>query len=494
MPAFTNLDESEASGLVEYVRWLAPRGETERSLLSHLRFDYDLAAQQRAVGRGITAERFTADNSRFLKENFPSLTQYVADSTANSWARSELESSILRPTLKRPAPIAASIARGHTLFTSTKANCDSCHGTAGKGDGPTMSRVQYVPGSQPLKLYPQAGLHDAWGQPVAMPDLTTGRFRGGMFRVDLYRRIAAGVKGTGMPAMTATLNATEIEDLVDYVISLSEKPNGPSRHEPPPGAKLTDVRLVTVKQPLLGRPSLTKVQASLTNSETLTGRVVFSGMPPVLPPLAKQGKAAKDANICAANADIPNESLLVDPKTRGLANVFVYLATAPEGPRPAANSTTPLVFERKECRFQPHAMIAHIGQPITLANADPLATNFHIFPIKNTPMNVMVAPNGKFKKPLVYKNAEQVPIAVRCDIHSWMKAYHLPLDHPYAAITDAQGQFKIAGLPPGTHSFIIWHEDAGFLERAYRINITAKQTRSIALTYTADRFASAGGK
>ena len=157
MPAFTNLDESEASGLVEYVRWLAPRGETERSLLSHLRFDYDLAAQQRAVGRGITAERFTADNSRFLKENFPSLTQYVADSTANSWARSELESSILRPTLKRPAPIAASIARGHTLFTSTKANCDSCHGTAGKGDGPTMSRVQYVPGSQPLNFTHKPG-------------------------------------------------------------------------------------------------------------------------------------------------------------------------------------------------------------------------------------------------------------------------------------------------------------------------------------------------
>jgi hypothetical protein len=327
-----------------------------------------------------------------------------------------------------------------------------------------------------------------------MPDLTTGRFRGGMFRVDLYRRIAAGVKGTGMPAMTATLNATEIEDLVDYVTSLSEKSSGPSRKEPLQGAKLTDVRLVAVKMLPPSRRSLTQSLTSLTNSGRLTGRIIFSGMPPVLPPLAKQGKAAKDANVCAANADIPNESLLVDPKTRGLSNVFVYLATAPEGPRPAANSTKPLVFERKECRFQPHAMIAHIGQPITLANADPLATNFHIFPIKNTPLNVMVAPNGKFEKPLVYKNAERVPIAVRCDIHSWMKAYHLPLDHPYAAIADAQGQFKISGLPPGTHSFIIWHEDAGFLDRAYRINITAKQTRSVSLTYTADRFASAGRK
>jgi mono/diheme cytochrome c family protein len=490
MPGFKDITEAESTSLIEYVRWLTLRGETKRRLLSHLRFDYDLASQQRAIKRGLTAERFAADNTRFLKENFPSLTQYVADSTANSWGRSQLESSILRPTMKRDAPTAESIARGRALFTSSKTKCDSCHGATGKGDGSAMLRLQYVPGSQPLRLYEKAGLHDVWGQPVVMPDLTAGRFRGGASRTTLYRRIAIGIKGAGMPAMTATLETTELEDLVDYVVSLSDKPTGPSRHKPVRGAKLTDVRLVAVKSPTLGRPSLTKVQASLTNSGTLVGRVLFSGTPPMLPPLVPKGKAAKDANICAAKSDIPNESLLIDPKTRGVANVFVYLAAAPPGPRPAAILTKPLVFARKDCRFLPHAMIAYVGQPLTLANADPLVTNFHTFPVRNAPINVLVAPNGKPAKPLVYQRAEKVPLAVRCDIHSWMKAYHLPLDHPYGAITDSQGQFKIAGLPPGTYSFVIWHEDTGFLERAYRINITAKQTLSIALKYTAERFAS----
>ena len=39
-----------------------------------------------------------------------------------------------------------------------------------------------------------------------------------------------------------------------------------------------------------------------------------------------------------------------------------------------------------------------------------------------------------------------------------VRAWHLPLDHPYGAVTDADGNFTIKNLPVGTHKFRIWHE------------------------------------
>ena len=39
-----------------------------------------------------------------------------------------------------------------------------------------------------------------------------------------------------------------------------------------------------------------------------------------------------------------------------------------------------------------------------------------------------------------------------------MKAYQLPLDHPYGVVTQADGSFEIPELPVGTHQFVVWHE------------------------------------
>ncbi len=50
---------------------------------------------------------------------------------------------------------------------------------------------------------------------------------------------------------------------------------------------------------------------------TIHGQVLFDGEPIQLPPLVKEWPGIPDP--------IPDESLLIDPKTGGLANVVVYL-------------------------------------------------------------------------------------------------------------------------------------------------------------------------
>jgi hypothetical protein len=49
------------------------------------------------------------------------------------------------------------------------------------------------------------------------------------------------------------------------------------------------------------------------------------------------------------------------------------------------------------------------------------------------------------------------------------------LDHPYAAITDEQGQFAIDKIPEGKHELRIWHEGS-YIDRKFPISVESGQT------------------
>jgi hypothetical protein len=67
------------------------------------------------------------------------------------------------------------------------------------------------------------------------------------------------------------------------------------------------------------------------------------------------------------------------------------------------------------------------------------------------------------------------PFPVACDLHPWMRAWWLVLDHPYAAISDAEGKFTIADLPPGNYEFRVWHEKFGDIHQALKVAVKADQ-------------------
>ncbi|MEX0820057.1 MAG: methylamine utilization protein, partial [Pirellulaceae bacterium] len=48
--------------------------------------------------------------------------------------------------------------------------------------------------------------------------------------------------------------------------------------------------------------------------------------------------------------------------------------------------------------------------------------------------------------------------------HPWMKASMMVCDHPYFAVTDADGSFSIPNVPAGVElEFRVWHEKAGYI-------------------------------
>lgn len=202
------------------------------------------------------------------------------------------------------------------------------------------------------------------------------------------------------------------------------------------------------------------------------GQFVFDGDPPQLPLLVKQGDSAvKDASVCSAEP-VSDESLVVNSKNKGIANVFVFLRKADKiHPDLKASKDKEVHFDQKNCRFLPHALIVRTDQAVVCLSDDGVPHNTHTFPLRNNGDNMVIPPKDRKGTTVRLKLAEAAPLDVKCDIHSWMSAKWLVVDHPYAAVTDADGKFKIEKLPVGQHKFRVWQERAGFIEREWAIDV-----------------------
>ena len=209
-------------------------------------------------------------------------------------------------------------------------------------------------------------------------------------------------------------------------------------------------------------------------SGSFAGRVTLKGNKPTQTVIFGKGQSPKDGAVCAAEGAILSEELVV-ADDGSVANVFVFLDKVPTGAKVAKADDT-LNFDQKGCVFTTHAMICQVGQSVKVLNDDTILHNTHTFPGRNDPFNSTVKPKEREGLDLVYKKSEKNPFQVKCDLHAWMVAYHLPLDHPFGAVSGKDGKFEIKNLPAGTHEFKVWHERAeggkgGFLERKLKVVI-----------------------
>lgn len=206
---------------------------------------------------------------------------------------------------------------------------------------------------------------------------------------------------------------------------------------------------------------------------TIRGRIELDGEPPQLAPLVQGGAPVRG---CAVR--VPDESLIVDPQSHGIANVMIYLRSRPERVVPDQADTQRPAFklEQRGCRYVPHVAIIQTGQPIEVKNLDAQPHNLRVEPFKNPRVNLLVQPQNNPLQVGPFQVAEPSPVSVACDIQPWMKAWWVVVDHPYAAVTGADGSFQIKDLPVGEHEFRVWHERAGYVNRSLKVVVAADTT------------------
>lgn len=97
-----------------------------------------------------------------------------------------------------------SIELGKRLYEET--GCVKCHGTFGRGDGPSAPTLK-----------------DDWGNPIRPADLSQSwTFRGGSSREDIFRSMSTGLNGTPMPGFSDdALKPEQRWAITDFVDSLS---------------------------------------------------------------------------------------------------------------------------------------------------------------------------------------------------------------------------------------------------------------------------------
>ncbi len=131
----------------------------------------------------------------------------------------------------------------------------------------------------------------------------------------------------------------------------------------------------------------------------------------------------------------------------------VYLETAPRGAFEQNEGGRARMDQRNET-FVPHVLAITAGTTVDFPNSDRIYHN--VFSLsKAQPFDlgryaVGRSKSVRFDRPGI--------VRVFCDIHSHMSAFILVFNHPFYAMTDAEGRYRIENVPPGTYNVIAWNE------------------------------------
>lgn len=142
----------------------------------------------------------------------------------------------------------------------------------------------------------------------------------------------------------------------------------------------------------------------------------------------------------------------------------VYLETAPQ---PAFETPPPgrAVLDQRNETFVPPVVAVTVGSTVEFPNSDRVYHN--VFSLsKPRRFDLGRYPRGQSRS-VVFDRPGVV--RVFCEIHSHMSAYVLVFAHRFFAVTDAEGRYRLEGVPPGGYTLALWNDGAVRARRDVRV-------------------------
>jgi len=205
---------------------------------------------------------------------------------------------------------------------------------------------------------------------------------------------------------------------------------------------------------------------TVTDGGTISGNVRWTGPVPKIPKLP----ITKNPDVCDPDSHKTRdlERLVIGPDN-GVANTVVYLKDVTKG-KAMDLPDERQHLDQRNCRYIPHIMLVPQNASLQIKSSDPILHTVHMmgaaannvpFPVQNQYIPVVMRRNGV--------------VEIKCNAgHVWMNGEILVVKHPYYAVTDDHGYFKITDVPPGDYEIEAWHEGWRILSEERVLDVAAQ--------------------
>ena len=142
-------------------------------------------------------------------------------------------------------------------------------------------------------------------------------------------------------------------------------------------------------------------------------------------------------------------------------------------PQPPAAPT----LAQRDTAFEPSVLMVPLGTTVEFPNRDPFFHN--VFSYSSAArFDLGRYPRGESKS-VVFDEAGVVK--VYCEVHESMRAAVVVVQNPFHTTVAPGGTFRIANVPPGRHTVVVWHHDGGV--REVQVDVRAGATTPVQLRF-----------
>ena len=142
------------------------------------------------------------------------------------------------------------------------------------------------------------------------------------------------------------------------------------------------------------------------------------------------------------------------------------------------------VIDQKDFRFIPETVAIQAGDQIKFTNSDKQVHNVQTVHPKQS-FNTNMPPGGEYRVSFTQASNIRRPYVIGCVYHSSMRAWIFVLDHPYFAVTQAAGRFRLNDVPAGQYDLEMVHP-AGQLRWTKTVNVEPNETTQIDIHVSPD--------
>jgi len=206
----------------------------------------------------------------------------------------------------------------------------------------------------------------------------------------------------------------------------------------------------------------------VANGGSIKGKAVFVG---ATVPKDETLTLTSETDLCGKT--LPARKYVINGN-KEIKNVVVYLADIKSGKK---IPNEPVVINNILCAFEPHVAVGFRvkGNKVLIKNSDPVFHNTHTYIKGRTTFNLGLPDKGtKIEKALRKSGL----MSVKCDSHPWMLGYVYIFKHPYAVVTNENGEFSVSDIPPGSYEVKAWHEGFGEISLG-KVTVDAGKTAMV---------------